>query len=193
MIKIASAGELGAVCAPGASLGQVTQEDRAALALAAGTKRGEEAGRGEEGSRDPGLKQRKRAAPKGVGAASGWGRRKAKAAGERLDSQNLEVEVLMLMVELGVGAGTALATAAAASQLFNIMITPLGSGGGGGPNGSPSLGPFLSTETAGTASSCPRGGSRTGAGIDEGGGGGCRKPSTAVSQLLWFWSSIIAS
>lgn len=97
----------------------------------------------------------------------------------------------MLMVELGVGAGTALA--AAASQLFTIMITPLASGGGGSPNGSPSLGPFLSAETAGTASSCPPGGSRAGAGIDEGGGGGCRKPSTAASQLLWFWSSIIAS
>lgn len=124
------------------------------------------------------------------------GRRKAKAAGERLDSQNLEVEVLMLMVELGVGAGAALATAAAVSQLFNIMITPLASGGGGGPIESPSLGPFLSTDAAGTASSWPPGGSRAGAGIDEGGGGGgggCRKPSTAASQLLWFWSSIIAT
>lgn len=98
----------------------------------------------------------------------------------------------MLMVELGVGAGAALATAPAASQLFSIMITPLGSGGGGGPT-SPSLGPFLSAETAGTASRCPPGGSRAGAGIDDAGGGGCRKPSTAASQLLWFWSSIIAS
>lgn len=79
------------------------------------------------------------------------GRRKAKAADERLYSQNLEVEVLMLMLEVGVAAGAALATAAAASQLFNIMITPFGSGGG--PIGSPSLGPFLSTETAGIASS----------------------------------------
>ena len=59
----------------------------------------------------------------------------------------------MLMVEPGVGAGAALATEAA-SPLFNIMITPLASGGGGGgPIGSPSLGPFLSTETAGIASS----------------------------------------
>jgi hypothetical protein len=121
------------------------------------------------------------------------GRREAKGARERLDSRNLEVEVLMLMVELGVGAGAALATAAAASQLFNIMITPLASGGGGGgPMASPSLGPFLSIETADTASSWLPGGSRTGAGIDKG-GGGCRKLSTAASQLLWFWSSIIAS
>lgn len=100
----------------------------------------------------------------------------------------------MLMVELGLGAGAALATVAAVSQLFNIMMTPLASGGG--PIESPSLGPFLSTEAAGTASRCPPGGSRTGAGIDAGGGGGgggCRKPSTAASQLLWFWSSIIAS
>lgn len=114
--------------------------------------------------------------------------------GKRPDSRNLEVEVLMLMVELGVGAGAALATAAAASQLFNIMITPLGSGKGGGPIGSPSLGPFLSTEPEGTASSWPPGGSRPGSGMDdEGGGGGCRKLSAAASQLLWFWSSIIAS
>lgn len=101
----------------------------------------------------------------------------------------------MLIVELEVGAGAVLATAAAASQLFNIMITPFGSGKGGGPIGSPSLGPFLSMEPACTASSCPPGSSRPGSGMDDegrggggggsgGAGGGWRKLSAAASQLL---------
>lgn len=191
VIRIAF-GELRAVCVPGcfSRSGNTRSQGRSSAG-----RRYRIVGEGDgERGKDPGRKQRKWGCTERGGFGVRVGRRKVKSAAERLDSQNLEVEVLMLMVELGVGAGTALATAA--SQLFNIMITPLASGGGGGPIGSPSLGPFLSTETAGTANSCPPGGSRAGAGIDErggGGGGGCRKPSTAASQLLWFWSSIIAS
>lgn len=164
---------------------------------AADTERGWE-GRGER-ERDLGLEQRKWSCSQGGGIRRAEVEEQPRLRGKRPDSRNLEVEVLMLMAELGVGA--ALVTAAAVSQLFNIMITPLGSGKGGGPIGSPSLGPFLSTEPAGTASSWPPGASRPGSWMDDeggsggggGGGGGCRKLSAAASQLLWFWSSIIAS
>lgn len=98
----------------------------------------------------------------------------------------------MLMVEPGVGAGAALATEAA-SPLFNIMITPWppAAAAAAAPSEAPPGAFPVHGDRRHRQQLTP--GSLSGrAGISR----GWRELPEAlhcVSQLLWFWSSIIAS